>query len=50
MLLRSVFSAAEYSRDILNSDEIILITKFLEPLINDYNANKLVEIYSIWSK
>ncbi|KRG10718.1 hypothetical protein ACA30_21395 [Virgibacillus soli] len=50
MLLRSIFSAAEYSMDILNSDEIILLTKYLEPLINDYNTNKLVEVYSIRSK
>ncbi|GIN23388.1 HNH endonuclease [Siminovitchia fordii] len=47
MLLRSVHVAAEYSQELLNSDEIILISEYLEPIINDYNLNKLVEAYCI---
>ncbi|MCR8842258.1 HNH endonuclease [Paenibacillus sp. SC116] len=47
MLLRSICAAARHSQEILNSDEIILITKYLEPIIHDYNINKLVNAYCI---
>ncbi|MDF1996404.1 HNH endonuclease [Peribacillus frigoritolerans] len=46
MLFRAVFAATEHLKTILNYDEIILIAKYLEPIINDYNLNKLVEVYS----
>lgn len=47
MLLRSILIEVEYSKEILNPDEAILIIKYLESIINDYNSRKLVEAYSI---
>ncbi|MED4023550.1 HNH endonuclease signature motif containing protein [Priestia aryabhattai] len=45
MLLRSVSAAVEYSQEIINPDEIKLITEYLEPIVTDYNLNKLVRVY-----
>ncbi len=45
MLLRSISASIEYSQEIINPDEIKLITQYLEPMITDYNLNKLVSAY-----
>lgn len=45
MILRSITAAIEYSKELINPDEIKLITQYLKPIIKDYNLNKLVNAY-----
>lgn len=46
MILRSITAAIEYSKEIINPDEIKLITQYLKPITKDYNLNKLVNAYN----